>query len=166
MGDVVTVKVEGLRELHRRMAQLAPNVAAKHLRAATTGAAVVVRDAIKQRAPQYTGSVAAGHPPPGTLKRAIAIRRSKRGSTKSRAHYEVFVRHWGRSGKTKKQTAAGVAAYSKYDAYYWRFVEFGTARMSPRSFMRTGFEAQKQAALAKLQERLRAGVYAEVKAFQ
>lgn len=156
----VTVKVAGLAELHRAIASLSKNVAGQQMRAAVTAGAAVVRDAAKARAPVYTGAVADGHPPPGTLKRAIAIRRAKRESTSSRVAYQVFVRHWGRAGKTKRQRSQGVQAYGRFDAYYWHMVEFGTKKMSARPFMRAGFEASKNAALERLTARLRDGVEA------
>ena len=156
----VAFKVEGLAELHRALSSVAKNVAGKQIRNAVTAAAVVVRDAAKARAPVYTGAVADGHPPPGTLRRAIAIRRGKRDSTASRVAYQVFVRSWARTGKTKRQRAQGVKAYGRFDAYYWHMVEFGTRKMSARPFMRAGFEASKSAALERLTARLREGVAA------
>jgi len=40
------------------------------------------------------------------------------------------------------------------DAYYWRFVEFGTAKMAARPFMRPAFEAKKGDALEAIKGRL------------
>jgi len=49
------------------------------------------------------------------------------------------------------------------DVYYWRFVEFGTAKMAARPFLRPAFEAQKQNALEVFQTVLADGVLAAEK---
>lgn len=164
MSAPVVVKIAGLAELNRKLTQIAPRVARNVTGKAVASAAVVVRDAAKAKAPIYSGPVAQGHPPPGTLRRSIAIRRSKRQSSASKVTYEVFVRHWGRSGKTKKQRAQGVAAYSRFDAFYWFMVEFGTAKMAARPFMRPGFESSKERALQRMQAMFASGIEAEAKA--
>lgn len=133
-----------------------------------TGAAVIRRE-IAMRAPEYSGDVAEGHPPPGTLKRAIYQARVPELCTATREVWMVGVR-------TGKRTGRGKA--NKHDAYYARWVEYGhytrgakgqnraTRRairsgtqfaakayfVLPRPFFRPGFEAKKDDALKAMQQ--------------
>ena len=99
----------------------------------------MIRDEAKAKAPVFTGKVSQGHPPPGTLRRAIALGRSNRFSGPGKEVYHVFVRNAATSTKGRK-----VAAGGKFDAYYWRYVEFGTSRMAARPFLRPAFEVKKK----------------------
>ena len=66
-----TVEIEGLKELQAALLELPVKTAKNALRSAVNAGASVVRKEARQRAPVYTGPVAAGHPPPGTLKRSV-----------------------------------------------------------------------------------------------
>jgi HK97 gp10 family phage protein len=44
------------------------------------------------------------------------------------------------------------------DSYYWRFVEFGTSKMSARPFMRPAFDGNKLEALNRIKEYLTARI--------
>jgi HK97 gp10 family phage protein len=152
--------VSGLSELKRALSELPNRVATKQLRAAVLSGAVIVRDAAKIIAPISTGPVATGHPPPGTLRRAIYMARSNRdrGPGKEVAH--VFVRQAPNGSAGKK----GVKKYGKLDAYYWRWVEFGTSKMAAHPFMRPAFEANKERAVEAIKTRLAQGVEDEARA--
>jgi len=78
------------------------------LRRAGNAAAQVFMESAKMYAPVYTGSVAEGHPPPGTLKRSIIVKRVEEDSGPYRERYIVTVRRGG-----------------KVDAYYAEWVERG-----------------------------------------
>ncbi len=106
--------------------------------------AVVIRDEAKTRAPVSTTPPAPGDPLPGTLKRSIVIKHDKDRSSLTSQTYVVAVRHG------KKYRNQGKKGNRSQDAYYWRWVEFGTVKMAARPFMRPAFEAQKEAAVQEI----------------
>jgi HK97 gp10 family phage protein len=156
-------KIEGLRELGEALKLFPEKIAGKIMRAAVSSGAAVVRDDAKRRASEYreprTACVGGSSwdiegkiPAPirtGTLARAVSMKHARGGNTYNEA-YEVYVR----SARTDKK----VKAYGKYDAYYWRFVEFGTVKMTKRPFMRPAFEAKKHAAAEEIRRILAAAV--------
>ena len=137
MANTVTMKIGGLRELQAKLQQMAPNVARNGLRAATSAGAALIRDEAKARAPVDTGE----------MKRDIQMKRDRESAT-YRAVYSVYVR------AGKKSRLSGKARGVDKDSYYWRFVEFGTCKMAARPFMRPAFEAQKEAAVEAIRDKL------------
>jgi HK97 gp10 family phage protein len=121
------VEVQGLRELGERMKKLSLDVALKASRSATNAAAQVIKKEAISKAPVDTGN----------LKKNIIVRRAKQPDLTSL--HLVLVR----SGKlTDKQKGSGLQ-----DAFYWRFVEFGTVNAPPKPFMRPAFDTKKGQAL-------------------
>jgi len=138
-NDWGSTRIDGLRELNEALKQLPANVAKNVLRGATNAGAAVIRAEAKQRAPVYTGSlISTDHPPPGTLKKSIVQRQVRELSSQVQQTIHIGVR----SGKALKDKAG-----RSLDAYYWRFVEFGTSKMAARPFLRPAFEAKKLAAI-------------------
>lgn len=136
-----TVQISGLTELNQALNELPQRLARNVLRGSVAAGAAVIRQEARRRAPRYEGRVAVGHPPPGTLKRAIYSAQARRLSGLLQQVYQVGVV----SGKRAKvgQAKAGKTK----DAYYWRFVEFGTVKMAARPFLRPAFEAKKMDAV-------------------
>lgn len=130
--------VTGLKELRAALLELPKGIARNTLRGAVAAGAAVVRVEAKNRAPQYTGSVAEGHPPPGTLKKAVYQKQIREKSNDQQQTFFVGVRQ----GKHSRQTKKGLI-----DAFYGRFIEFGTSKMAAKPFMRPAFEAKKEAAV-------------------
>jgi HK97 gp10 family phage protein len=121
------VEVQGLRELGERMKKLSLDVALKASRSATNAAAQVIKKEAISNVPVDTGN----------LKKNIIVRRAKQPDLTSL--HLVLVRE----GKlTKKQKGSGIQ-----DAFYWRFVEFGTVKTPPQPFMRPAFDTKKGQAL-------------------
>lgn len=149
--------VEGLREIMEAMQALGPRVSRKHLRRSVMAGGRIVRDEAKGRAPMYHGKVAKGHPPPGTLKRAIAAARSNRSSGPGKEVVNIYVRQ----AKNGSVGDAKIKAYSKLDAYYWRMVEFGTSKMAAQPFLRPAFEANKERCVDIIKDTLIQGIEAE-----
>ena len=58
---------------------------------------------------------------------------------------KTIVRKKVRHSKNSAQTL--VTFRDQHQAYFWRFIEFGTSKMNMRPFMRPAFESAKQAAL-------------------
>lgn len=133
-----SIHVEGLRDLGERMKALSFDINSRGSRAATRAAARVIQEAAKKNAAPMRDT--------GNLERSIMTRMIPKGKTRYTAEAHVAVR----TGKvSRKERAAarkkGVAA--RVDAYYWRFVEFGTVKMAARPFMRPALEANRQAAI-------------------
>jgi HK97 gp10 family phage protein len=137
-GSYTDVEVTGLKELNEALRALPDRIARNVLRASVSAGAAVIRKEVKARAPVYTGPVQKGHPPPGTLKRAVFQKQARELSSLIRQNFIVGVRH-GKARADKKGRTL--------DAFYWRFVEFGTEKMAARPFMRPAFEAKKNAAV-------------------
>jgi HK97 gp10 family phage protein len=150
------VNVEGLAELRAALRELPQRIARNVLRGAVSAGAAVIRKEAKARAPLYTGKVAEGHPPAGTLKRAIYQKQINELSSLTNQVFFVGVRHG------KKYQKQGKKGDKSQDAYYWRWVEFGTSKMAARPFMRPAFEAKKNEAVAAIKTYLTDRIAKEV----
>lgn len=146
----------GLRELQAALKQLPDNIARNVLRGAVNAGATVFRKEAQSKAPVYTGPVSQGHPPPGTLRRSIVQKQIKERSSLLNQVFYVAVR------KGKQYQKQGKKGNKSQDAYYARFVEFGTSRMPARPFMRPAFEGKKQEATQAIKDYLAARIPAEV----
>lgn len=141
-----TIQLQGFRELATALKELPKRVARNGLRSATSAGAAVVRNEARSRAPVDTGE----------MKRDIQMKRERDfGNTEGlSASVSVYVRGG------KKSRLAGKARNVDKDSFYWKFVEFGTAKMAAQPFMRPAFEAKKEEAVAvigqKLDERIQA----------
>lgn len=142
------VKIEGLDELAAALRELPGKVARAGLRASVYAGARVIQEEARLRAPVYTGPVSEGHPPPGTLKRSIIMKQIREESGDQAQVFYVLVRYG------KKYQKQGKSGNLSQDAFYWRFVEFGTARQPARPFLRPAFEAKKMEAVQAIQDKL------------
>jgi HK97 gp10 family phage protein len=107
--------IEGAPEVSKILREIAPKHAKNLMRATIYGVASKIAKDAAQRAPVDSG----------TLKKAIFAKREKSNPDYPRS--SVYVRH----GKTQK-----------YDAFYWRFVEFGTKKGArERPFIRPSRDA-------------------------
>jgi HK97 gp10 family phage protein len=139
------VQIQGMRELSRALRELPQRVATNDLQAATAAGARLIRDDARIKAPVYTGPVAQGHPAPGTLRKSIITKNIRELSDRVRRVVFVLVRHGKQFQKMGKKQI-------NRDAFYWRFVEFGSKKMSARPFMRPAFEARKHDAVDAIKE--------------
>lgn len=159
--------VAGLEELRAALKQLPERISRNVLRGAVAAGAAVIRKEAQAIAPVYTGSVAQGHPPPGTLKRSIVQKQIVELSGPTRQTFYVTVR------KGKKYRGQGKKGNLSQDAYYASWVEFGHYYVPPRPkgvsrkahraanrakfvpakpFMRPAFESKKGEAVAAIRE--------------
>jgi HK97 gp10 family phage protein len=137
MADVT---VTGLKELADAMRDLPTRIGRNVLRGATNaGASVIKKDAVA-RAPVYAGDDPRADP--GRLHRALYQKQIRDQSNDLKQVFYVGVR----SGKDQQKVKRGKKV-SNLDAFYWRFVEFGTSKMSARPFLRPAFEAKKMEAV-------------------
>jgi HK97 gp10 family phage protein len=140
--------VQGLRELQAALKELPQRIAKNVLRGAVSAGAAVIRKEAQLKAPVYTGPVAAGHPPPGTLKRSIVQKQIQELSSLFSQVFFVTVRY---GKKYQKQGKKGALTQ---DAYYAAMVEWGTSKMPAKPYMRPAFESKKEAATAAIKEYL------------
>jgi HK97 gp10 family phage protein len=144
-----STEVLGLRELGQAMGRLSADMAGKVARQATAAGAGVVRKAARAAAPRDSGNLSASI----VMKRLRQtnlteeyIVTPRRGKTK-----DVKIgKHAARNGKAGKNSLAGK------DAFYARFVEFGTVKMPAQPFMRPALENNVPAATQAMADRLRA----------
>lgn len=134
------MNVEGFRELAESLKKLGPRLAKNGLRAATSAGAVLIRNEARNLAPVDTGE----------MKKDIQIKRERevRGGELITASYSVFTRGG------KKSRLSGRARDIDKDSFYWKFQEFGTAKMAAQPFMRPAFEAKKEEAVTAIGEKL------------
>ena len=139
------IKVSGLRELGLAMQSLSADMAGKIARQAVAAGAGIVRKQARAGAPKDTGN----------LQAAIVMKRLPKRETQLTEEYIVAAR----KGRTKdaKAAKAGTGKLGK-DAYYARFVEFGTVKVPARPFMRPALENNTQAATDAIAARLAARI--------
>ena len=139
MGD--KFDISGLKELQLAMNRLSGDMAGKIARQATAAAAGVVRKAAKNNAPVDTGN----------LKAAIVMKRKR--ETNLTEEYNVAVRAGKKSDV--KNAKAGKGRLGK-DAYYFRHIELGTVKMTPRPFLGPALSENIQPATDAMKKRLTA----------
>lgn len=135
---------------------------------AVASGARIVRDQAIANAPEWHGDVSKGHPPPGTLKRAIYMARLIHKCTPTFEVWAVDVRTGSRTiarGKNK-----GMSTNDK-DAYYAAWVEYGHWTRTPgstkrqhREAVRTGMAATMGARFIPAQPYMRPAVEAKKEA--
>lgn len=135
-----TIKIDGLKQLGERMQSLSQDVNKRVANAATAAAGRVVRNATRKNvdALQLVDT--------GNMRAAVVVQKSKR--TQLTSEHRVGVRSGGgyRSGDIAGGKTSDVKAAKKgagrlgVDAYYWRFLEFGTVKRPATPFLRPAFE--------------------------
>lgn len=158
-GQIVNVEIKGLKEIKEAMLALPPKMDRPLLNRSLVLGARLVRDAARQLAPLL--KVPDARRVQGAIRRAIqagAVRPEQYTAT-------VWVRVRPLTRKQiasfKKKTGKSAGANIN-DAYYWRFVEFGTSKMSAQPFMRPAFESRKLEAVATVIADLRPRVQAAI----
>jgi HK97 gp10 family phage protein len=133
---VVEVKVRGVPELQALLKSIPDKLRRRALRNALAAGARVVRDEARQRAPVLVNAMKAPFRTPGTVKRAITVRTSKVARRSGDVGVFVNVRPL-KSGVTKafKQATGRRGSQNPKDPFYWRWLEFGTAKMAARPFL-------------------------------
>ena len=148
MANLESVKIDGLDQLAQALRELPKRVARNGLRGAVYAGAKVIRDEAKLKAPVATAPLGVDKPPQGTLKRSIIMKQVPELSSEQKQTFFVTVRHG------KKYRKQGKNGNLSQDAWYWRFVEFGTVKMTARPFLRPAFEGKKYEAVDAIKNRL------------
>lgn len=108
MATNASVRIEGLEELAKTL-DILPREAHNVARNAVQAIAGEVRNAVRKKAPKNTG----------ILRKAITAVRNK-------------PRKFGDVSSDVRVTSG---ANAKYDAFYWRFLEYGTQKLGARPFI-------------------------------
>jgi HK97 gp10 family phage protein len=152
-----TVQIEGLADLKRRLEALPKEVGAKGggpARAALFRGAKVIRDQAIANAPRETGFLIS----------QIAALRSRNpriyGATEM---YSVGVklgkaRRYANTKRNRGKQRVGKTYNVEGNAFYWRFIEFGTEKRGATPFLRPAFESRKEDALDTIVRELGAGI--------
>lgn len=144
-----TVRFEGFTQLAKTLKQMPEWVAQKELNLTVRAAAAVMQREARRLAPKDSGLLA----------KSILIRKVK-------AIKGPYDRYVGRyilgvrsrlvsKRRRRKMTKEQRAEIRSREPYYWHFVEFGTSRAAPVSYLRGAFEATKVEAVGKMRERLK-----------
>ena len=137
MADGVTFEFVGLEALQRDIAELTVAVRKRIAIGMVAKGATWIKNEAKLLAPEWTGPVEEGHPPPGALKDAIYAARLVRECTDDREAWVIGVRA-GKAFQTAKRGKGTV----NIDAYYASWVEYGhytrTAKGSTKSAKAAG----------------------------
>lgn len=132
MADGVTVRLEGVDELKRALADAAASIRKKAVRGALREAGKVIQAAARVSAPVL--AVPKKGRAAGTVRKNIVVRASKFARRAGDEGVYISVRGIRGAARVKKYGRAG--AMNPNDPYYWRFLEFGTRKMAARPFMR------------------------------
>jgi HK97 gp10 family phage protein len=145
---MISMKVEGLRELNKALQELPLQVRGRPLRSATQKAAAVIRNEARAKAPVDTG----------LLKREIIATRSRRQSGEGRETFSIMVKQltkkYADTKANRRKGRVGKKFKTEGLAYYWRFIEFGTSKMAARPFLRKAFETKQREAVEVLRKEL------------
>jgi len=142
VANYENISIQGFEDFKRQLAQLPGRVGRNVLRGMVNAGATVIRKEAVLRAPEYMGPISEGHPPAGTLKKAVYQKQIAELSNAVQQTFFVGVRQ----GKKQRAVKRGKNVVN-LDAFYADFVEKGTSKMSARPFMRPAFEAKKEAAV-------------------
>lgn len=150
MNDAVTIKIQGLDELQKKLEELPRDVAKRGIRASLREGAKRIAEAMAAHAPRDTGFLALHF---GI--RTKMFRNDLAGSAfiGPEGHID-YPEHGGyrtkENDRGKKYQVGRIAVVRVA-----RFLEFGTTKTAKQPFMTQAFEDQKESALAAIVGKLR-----------
>ena len=144
MADGVALTVPGLDAFLAELRALPAKVQTKVLGKVVSAGAAVVQAEVVRRAPVFTGEGSQGHPPPGTLKKAIFRTRVPSECTATTEVWKVAIR----KGKAAQSTRRGKSTVN-LDAYYATWVEYGHFARVPHAVTRSAKAAAQALGTAK-----------------
>jgi HK97 gp10 family phage protein len=146
---MVEMKIDGLKALDEALKKLPIELQKKELRAAVAKSSTIVKNEMIAIAPVDKGR----------LRDSIYRAYSKSKSDSGRATYVVGVRNgkkkrYVRNRKNRRLGRAGKSYETDGEAFYWRFIEFGTKNMPARPFVRRAFESKKMEVIDSIKQSL------------
>lgn len=144
MAEGFTVKLEGVDDLKRALAEASSTIRTKAVRGALREAGKVIQAAAKAAAPVL--SVPSKTRKPGTVRKNVVVRASK--FARQTGNEGVYVNVRGIRGKARTAKLGKAGAKNPNDPFYWRFVEMGTSKMAARPFLRPAAESKGQQAIS------------------
>jgi HK97 gp10 family phage protein len=153
MSGIVTVRIEGLEQLRIALEQLPIELQKSPLNSAVRIGAKLVQQRAIQNAEKHRDT--------GTLEKNIVIMNTRR-PVPGQAQYAVGIRkvkkQYMNTAKNRRMHKVG-KKYEVYgEAFYWRFLEFGTSKYSKQPFLVPAFESSKVAAIEIIKTRLAKGI--------
>ena len=140
----VSVEIRGLKELETALLELGNAAAGKALFASLMAAGMPIQKTAQSLAPisaephyRYTKGRGKKLVPSGTLRKNIARKRLR---------------------SDRGETGAEIAISWRGNAFYGRFIEFGTSKMAAKPFLRPAFDAKKDEALTIFKDKLSANI--------
>lgn len=133
------VQVLGLKQLDRKLRELAKSTDKNLLSPALRKAANVIRDQARQNAPRSFGGGGVKH-----VRDEIKVRRDPNPMIKG-SNEIMYVKPFHK------------------DVFYWRFVEFGTVNQKGQRFMTKAYDSKKQEAVKQFMETLSKSIIRETK---
>jgi len=145
-------ELQGLREISLKLKRLPKNIRNRHVGKALRAGAKIVRDDARRAAPEAPVKIGGKYPViPGIVKKNIVVRTST--GRRAGANADVKVRIGVNVDRTGRTTGT--------DAFYWRFHEFGTAKLAARPFLRPAFEGNKAPILAAITRQMKTAIKKE-----
>lgn len=138
MPSDFVVKLEGVEDLKRALANATKSIRTKAVRGALRAAGKVIQQAARANAPVLV--IPTPYRATGTVKKRITVRASKFSRQAGNEGVYINVRPISGKAQVKKYGRAG--AKNKNDPFYWRFLEFGTKKMAARPFLRPAAESR------------------------
>lgn len=154
-----TVRMEGLSDLLQKLKELPPAIGSKGggpLRRALFAATKLMRDDAQARAPVDTGRL---------RRNVIAFRDRDPRSSGVTEQYAITFRR-GKQFRERGRRGYHTSSRGDKDAFYGRWIEFGTSKMPAQPFLRPAFEANKQASAELFRTKLASAIQAAVKKMQ
>ena len=158
-GIRTSIKVEGLNELRIALQELPIKAQERVLPGAVAKGAVVIRNLARKYAP--TLKIPTPRRIAGLLRRMIRSTRGVRRATEATAFVSVRRLSAKAITKFKRMTGKG-SSENQNDPFYWRFQEFGTAKMAAKPFLRPAFDQGKEQAVQVIKDELSAGIEREI----
>lgn len=148
MADTIEVKLIGIEDLKRALAEASKDIRTKAVRGALREAGKVIQAAARAAAPVL--SVPTPRRKPGTVKKNIVVRASK--FARQSGDEGVYINVRGIRGKARVAKLGKAGATNPNDPYYWRFIEMGTKKLAARPFLRPAATSQGEAAIDKFMQ--------------
>lgn len=151
------VTLSGLDDLLEELQDLPRELSSKNggiVRRALYQGAKIVREEATRRAPKQSGNLA---------KNIIMVRDRQPQRANANERYLVGVRGGARKKLIRQRSKDKLTGRTTYveqgNAFYWRYVEFGTNKMPARPFLRPAMAARSQEALNTVIEGIQKGIF-------